>query len=321
MPLDFDVSARLGSGRHFVVEADEYDTAFFDKRAKFVHYRPRTAILNNLEHDHADIYPDVASIQRQFHLLLRTVPGNGRLVVNGADRNLAEVLGMGCWTPVERFASDAAVAADWHLVADPAAAYAKFAVYRGERCVGEVEWGLLGRHNAENGLAALVAAHHAGVDAGGRDRGAVPVSRCAAPARGARYGGRRGRVRRFRASPDRGREHARGRAPQGGAGRVIAVLEPRSNTMKLGTHKAALADSLRGANRVFVYKSPEVKWDVGDAMVPLGSLVAVHEDLARLTEAIVAEARPGDHLVLMSNGSFGGLHERLLEALKARAAA
>ena len=321
VPLDFDVSARLGSGRHFVVEADEYDTAFFDKRAKFVHYRPRTAILNNLEHDHADIYPDVASIQRQFHLLLRTVPGNGRLVVNGADRNLAEVLDMGCWTPVERFASDASVTADWHLVADPAAAYAKFAVYRGERRVGDVEWGLLGRHNAENGLAALVAAHHAGVD------DAVAIE-ALCRFRGVR---RRLEVRGtvdgvvvyddFAHHPTAVASTLEGVRLKAGAGRVFAVLEPRSNTMKLGTHKAALADSLRGADRVFVYKSPDVKWDVGDAMVPLGSLVAVHEDLARLTEAIVAEARPGDHLVLMSNGSFGGLHERLLQALRARAAA
>jgi len=321
VPLDFDVSARLGSGRHFVVEADEYDTAFFDKRAKFVHYRPRTAVLNNLEHDHADIYPDVASIQRQFHLLLRTVPGNGRLVVNGADRNLAEVLGMGCWTPVERFASDAAVAADWHLVADPAEAYAKFSVYRGERRVGDVEWGLLGRHNAENGLAALVAAHHAGVDE------AVAIE-ALCRFRGVR---RRLEVRGtvdgvvvyddFAHHPTAVAGTLEGVRLKAGAGRVFAVLEPRSNTMKLGTHKAALADSLRGADRVFVYKSPDVKWDVGNAMIPLGSLVVVHEDLARLTEAIVAESRPGDHLVLMSNGSFGGLHERLLEALKARAAA
>jgi len=321
VPLDFGVSARLGSGPHFVVEADEYDTAFFDKRAKFVHYRPRTAILNNLEHDHADIYPDVASIQRQFHLLLRTVPGNGRLVVNGADAKLAEVLEMGCWTPVERFASDDAVAADWHLLADPATAYAKFAVHRGERHVGDVEWGLLGRHNAENGLAALVAAHHAGVDE------AVAIE-ALCRFRGVR---RRLEVRGtvdgvvvyddFAHHPTAVASTLEGVRLKAGAGRVIAVLEPRSNTMKLGTHKAALADSLRGADRVFVYKSPDVKWDVGDAMVPLGILVEVHEDLARLTEAIVAESRPGDHLVLMSNGAFGGLHERLLEALLARAAA
>ena len=211
--------------------------------------------------------------------------------------------------------------ADWHLVADPAAAYAKFAVYRGERRVGDVEWGLLGRHNAENGLAALVAAHHAGVD------DAVAIE-ALCRFRGVR---RRLEVRGtvdgvvvyddFAHHPTAVASTLEGVRLKAGAGRVFAVLEPRSNTMKLGTHKAALADSLRGADRVFVYKSPDVKWDVGDAMVPLGSLVAVHEDLARLTEAIVAEARPGDHLVLMSNGSFGGLHERLLQALRARAAA
>jgi UDP-N-acetylmuramate: L-alanyl-gamma-D-glutamyl-meso-diaminopimelate ligase len=321
VPLDFNMSARLGKGRHFVVEADEYDTAFFDKRAKFVHYRPRTAILNNLEHDHADIYPDVASIQKQFHLLLRTVPGNGRLIVNGADRNLAEVLQMGCWTPVERYATDRSVAADWHIDADPASAYGRFTVYRGDRRVGEVQWGLLGRHNAENGLAALAAAHHAGVD---EAAGIEALCRFAGVKRRLEV---RGVVDGivvyddFAHHPTAVTSTLAGVRLKAGAGRVIAVLEPRSNTMKLGTHKAALAESLRGADRVFVYKSPEVKWDVADAMTPLGSLAVVHDDLARLTTAIVAEARPGDQLVLMSNGSFGGLRERLLEALRARSAA
>ncbi len=321
VPLDFNMSARLGNGRHFVVEADEYDTAFFDKRAKFVHYRPRTAILNNLEHDHADIYPDVASIQRQFHLLLRTVPGNGRLIVNGADRNLAEVLQMGCWTPVERYATDRSVTADWHIDADLASAYARFAVYRGDRRVGDVEWGLLGLHNAENGLAALAAAHHAGVD---EAAGIEALCRFAGVKRRLEV---RGVVDGivvyddFAHHPTAVTSTLAGVRLKAGAGRVIAVLEPRSNTMKLGTHKAALAESLRGADRVFVYKSPEVKWDVADAMAPLGNLAVVHDDLAQLTAAIVAESRPGDQLVLMSNGSFGGLHERLLEALRARSAA
>ena len=164
VPLDFGVSARLGAGRHFVIEADEYDTAFFDKRAKFVHYRPRTAILNNLEHDHADIYPDVASIQRQFHLLLRTVPGNGRLIVNAGEPNLAQVLEMGCWTPVERFSvADEVSTVDWRIAATTGGDFASFDVWRGERCVGRVDWDVLGRHNAANALAALAAAHHAGV--------------------------------------------------------------------------------------------------------------------------------------------------------------
>jgi UDP-N-acetylmuramate: L-alanyl-gamma-D-glutamyl-meso-diaminopimelate ligase len=321
VPLDFGVSARLGGGRHFVVEADEYDTAFFDKRAKFVHYRPRTAILNNLEHDHADIYPDVASIQRQFHLLLRTVPGNGRLVVNAADRYLAEVLGMGCWTPVERFTADAIAPTDWRVVAEPASGHARFTVLHGERVVGDVEWGMLGRHNAENALAAFVAALHAGVD----EQAALEALR--------RFGGVRRRLEvrgtvngvvvydDFAHHPTAIETTLEGVRRKAGDGRVIAVLEPRSNTMKLGAHKEALAGSLRGADRVFVYQSPEVRWDVADALRPLGGLATVHDDLARLTTALAAEARPGDHFVLMSNGSFGGLHERLLAALEARKSA
>jgi UDP-N-acetylmuramate: L-alanyl-gamma-D-glutamyl-meso-diaminopimelate ligase len=319
VPLDFGVSARLGGGRHFVVEADEYDTAFFDKRAKFVHYRPRTAILNNLEHDHADIYPDVAAIQKQFHLLLRTVPGNGRLVVNATDRHLAEVIEMGCWTPVERFSADATAPSEWRVVADPATGYARFTVLHGERPVGEVEWSTLGRHNAENALAALVAACHAGVD----EQAALEALR--------RFGGVRRRLELrgtvggiavyddFAHHPTAISTTLEGVRRAAGSGRVIAVLEPRSNTMKLGTHRTALAESLRGADRVFVYQSPEVRWDVGDALQPLGALAVVHEDLDRLTAALVSESRPGDRLVLMSNGAFGGLHERLLAALEARA--
>jgi UDP-N-acetylmuramate: L-alanyl-gamma-D-glutamyl-meso-diaminopimelate ligase len=320
VPLDFNVSARLGTGAPFVVEADEYDTAFFDKRAKFVHYRPRTAILNNLEHDHADIYPDVAAIQRQFHLLLRSVPGNGRLVVNAADAHLAEVLGMGCWTPVETFTARPDVAADWRIESDAGSGYAKFEVWNRARRIGEVDWALPGRHNAENALAALVAACHAGVD----EQAALEALR--------RFGGVRRRLEirgtvgdvvvydDFAHHPTAIDNTLHGvRARIGGRGRVIAVLEPRSNTMKLGTHRQALAESLGSADRVFVYQSPEVKWDVADAMRPLGDLATVHADLGALVAALVAEARPGDHLVLMSNGSFGGLHERLLEALQAKA--
>jgi len=318
VPLDFKVSARLGNGSPFVVEADEYDTAFFDKRAKFVHYRPRTAVLNNLEHDHADIYPDVASIQRQFHLLMRIIPAQGRVVVNAADRHLAEVLDMGCWTPVERFASDVNVAADWHVRSDRSGSYGSFEVWRAERHVGTVDWGMLGRHNAENALAALVAAHHAGVD----EQTAIEALR---QFKGVR---RRLEVRGtvngivvyddFAHHPTAIANTLHGIAARRGGGRVIAVLEPRSNTMKLGTHKQALVDSLRAADRVLIYQSSEVKWDVATAVTSLGALASVESDLARLTEALVTEARPGDHLVLMSNGSFGGLHERLLAALEAR---
>jgi UDP-N-acetylmuramate: L-alanyl-gamma-D-glutamyl-meso-diaminopimelate ligase len=319
VPIDFDVSARLGSGRHFVIEADEYDTAFFDKRAKFVHYRPRTAILNNLEHDHADIYADVAAIQRQFHLLLRTVPGNGRLIVNADEPNLHEALAMGCWTPVEQFsAAPGNAAAEWRIAAVRDGDFASFDAWHGERCIGRVDWHVPGRHNAANALAALAAAHHAGVS----ETDALEALRCFSGVK------RRLEVRGvvdditvyddFAHHPTAITTTLEGVRHRARKGRVLAVLEPRSNTMKLGTHKAALSHSLTGADRVFVYQSPEVKWDVSDAMAPLGSLATVLDDMQRLIAAIVAEARPGDHLVLMSNGSFGGLHDKLLAALRAR---
>ncbi len=317
VPLDFDVSARLGKGRHFVIEADEYDTAFFDKRAKFVHYRPRTAVLNNLEHDHADIYPDVASIQRQFHLLLRTVPGNGRLLVNADEPYLEEVLQMGCWTPVERFSTTGAATAAWRVMAAGGdASYASFEIWRGEHCLGRVDWDMLGRHNAANGLAAVAAACHAGVTA---DAALEALRKFGGVKRRLEV---RGVVRGITVYDDFAHhptaiattlDGVRRRAAQG---RVFAVLEPRSNTMKLGTHKAALAKSLAAADRVFVYQSPEVKWDVADAMRPLGSLATVQADLPRLIAMLAEETRPGDHLVLMSNGSFGGLHEKLLQGLR-----
>jgi UDP-N-acetylmuramate: L-alanyl-gamma-D-glutamyl-meso-diaminopimelate ligase len=321
VPLDFGISARLGAGRHFVIEADEYDTAFFDKRAKFVHYRPRTAVLNNLEHDHADIYPDVAAIQKQFHLLLRSVPRNGRLVVNAAEPHLDEVLRLGCWTPVERFgvAQDAA----WRFAdAGGDGSYASFDVFHGAQHLGRVDWDQLGRHNASNAVAALAAASHAGVEA---SAGLEALRRFAGVRRRLEV---RGTARGVTVYDDFAHhptaitttlEGVRRKARRDA--RVIAVLEPRSNTMKLGTHKAALAESLRGADRVFIYQSPEVKWDVRDAMVPLGSLATVHKELDALVAALAAEARAGDQLVLMSNGSFGGLHERLLQALRGGAPA
>jgi UDP-N-acetylmuramate: L-alanyl-gamma-D-glutamyl-meso-diaminopimelate ligase len=227
---------------------------------------------------------------------------------------------MGCWTPVERFTSEAGVPTDWRVVADPASGFANFEVWHGERRLGDVAWNMLGRHNAENALAALVAARHAGVD----EQAALEALR--------RFGGVRRRLEvrgevngvvvydDFAHHPTAITTTLDGVRRKATGGRVIAVLEPRSNTMKLGTHKAALAESLRAADRVFVYQSPEVKWDVADAMRPLGPLVVVLSDLARLTTALADEARPGDHMVLMSNGSFGGLHERLLAELQARAA-
>lgn len=315
VPGNFNVTARLGEGKHFVVEADEYDTAFFDKRAKFVHYRPRTAILNNLEHDHADIYPDVASIQWQFHQLLRMVPRNGMVVANAGDANVMHVIDMGCWTPVERFSANTRGDTAWYVAAEPASDFGKFTIAEGNRDIVNVEWNLLGRHNAENALAAMLAARHAGVDV-----------RTAAAALKEFQGVRRrmevrGKVNGvtvyddFAHHPTAVETTIDGLRRKVGSERIIAVLEPRSNTMKLGTHRDALAHALERADLVWMYQGPSVQWDVAGAVVPLGHRARVEKDLDALIAMLAKEARSGDHILIMSNGGFGGIHAKLLERL------
>jgi UDP-N-acetylmuramate: L-alanyl-gamma-D-glutamyl-meso-diaminopimelate ligase len=312
VPGNFTVSARLGAAPFFVVEADEYDTAFFDKRAKFVHYRPQTAILNNLEYDHADIYPDVASIRRMFHQLVRTVPGEGRLIVNAEDPELAAALALGCWTPVERFGRGAA--ADWQ-VRSLAADWSEFEVWHRGARVGAAHWPLIGAHNAENALAALLAARHAG----------VPLA-AALDALGSFRNARRrmevrGRVCDVTVYDDFAHhptaiaatiEALRSRV---GSARLLAVLEPRSATMRMGVHRETLAGSLAGADLVFLYEPADLGWDVRAATAPLGARGRVIGDVDALAAAVAAEARPGDHVLVMSNGGFGGLHAKLLTLL------
>lgn len=315
VPGNFGVTARLGEGQHFVVEADEYDTAFFDKRAKFVHYRPRTAVLNNLEHDHADIYPDVAAIQWQFHQLLRMVPRRGLVVSNANDANLEQVIAQGCWTGVERFSGAAAGDAVWSAQGAPGSDYFSFAVMHGGQQVGEVQWSLMGRHNAENALAAMLAARDAGVD--------IATSIAALKEfRGIR---RRMEVRGvvngvtvyddFAHHPTAIATTVDGLRRRIGKSRLLAVLEPRSNTMKLGTHSSLLADSLRDADSVWMYQGPDVHWDVAGSVAALGDRARTFHDLQQLIEALAVEARDGDHVLIMSNGGFGGIHARLLERL------
>lgn len=316
IPSNFNATARLGRGRHFVVEADEYDTAFFDKRAKFVHYRPRTAILNNLEHDHADIYPDVAAIQWQFHQLLRMVPRNGMVVANAGSRHVIEVLGMGCWTPVERFAVDQHNDAAWYATVEPGGDYSRFLLMEGERAMGEVEWSLVGRHNAENALAAILAARHAGVDV----RTAVAALR--------EFNGVRRRLEvrgvvrditvydDFAHHPTAIQTTIDGLRRRIGKSRLIAVLEPRSNTMKLGTHRQALAKSLEEADEVWMYQGPDVRWDVGACVAELGSRAHVATEIDAIVAALCRSLQPGDHVLMMSNGGFGGIHAKLLARLR-----
>jgi UDP-N-acetylmuramate: L-alanyl-gamma-D-glutamyl-meso-diaminopimelate ligase len=310
VPIDFPVSARLGSSKYFVIEADEYDTAFFDKRSKFVHYRPRTLVLNNLEFDHADIFVDLAAIERQFHHLVRTVPKAGLVVSNGTDRALERVLTLGCWTPVERFG----IAAGWHTGAQDSDGH--FEVLENQRVAGVVQWQLLGAHNRMNALAAISAARHAGVDAG---EGARALSTFGGVRRRMEMRGHRRGVAvydDFAHHPSAIRATLEGLRAKVGAARILAVLEPRSNTMKRGVMKDELPASLENADRVFVYTAG-LGWDAGSVFARLGSRAVCNADLDALVHAIVAEARDGDHIVGMSNGSFGGIHAKLLAALAA----
>ena len=318
VPGNFNVTARLGGGTHFVVEADEYDTAFFDKRAKFVHYRPRTAVLNNLEHDHADIYPDVASIQRQFHQLLRMVPHNGMVVANAADTRVMEVIDMGCWTPVERFAANMSGDAAWYTATEPGGDYSRFVIFQGNVEVGEVQWPMVGRHNAENALAAILAARHAGVEV----HGAIAALKEFAGVR--RRMEVRGIVRGitvyddFAHHPTAVETTIDGLRRRIGKARLIAVLEPRSNTMKLGTHRDALAKSLSQADEVWMYQGAAVQWDVAGSVASLGSRAHVATDIDELVAALDRTLQPGDHVLMMSNGGFGGIHEKVLARLRER---
>ncbi|HEX3848609.1 MAG TPA: UDP-N-acetylmuramate:L-alanyl-gamma-D-glutamyl-meso-diaminopimelate ligase [Steroidobacteraceae bacterium] len=340
MPSNFDSTARLGAGNCFVIEADEYDTAFFDKRAKFVHYGPRTAILNNLEYDHADIYPDVASIRRQFNQLLRTVPGAGRLIVNGRDPELAATLREGCWTPVEHFGMAAAAGSEGAAAADPGTAGRSpggagspawsarmvrggaadhFEVLLEGRILAEVRWSQLGEHNVTNGLAAIAAARHVGVD----------PARAAAALGGFRGVKRRMEIRGvvggvtvyddFAHHPTAIETTLKGLRARVGTARIVAVLEPRSNTMKLGVHREQMAPALADADRTWFLTVPDLDWDLPKSVAALGPRASFADGVEPLVSALAAESRPGDHILVMSNGGFGGLHDKLLAALRARA--
>lgn len=318
VPVDFGLSARLGRGRDFVIEADEYDTAFFDKRSKFVHYFPSIAVLNNLEYDHADIFPDLAAIQAQFHHLVRCVPAGGRLVVNGADAALAQVLERGCWTPCERFDD----AAGWHA-SGPDGPDGGFEVRLGGQALGTLALGQPGRHNRSNALAAIAAAAAAGVEPA---RAIEALRRFTGVRRRAEV---RGTVRGVTVYDDFAHHPtAIGATLQalrpGTAGRLLAVFEPRSNTMRLGSMRQALVDSLRGAERVFCFAPAQgrhaLAWDARDALSGLDSAV-VGDDLQALAKAVAREARSGDRVVVMSNGGFGGMPGRILEELAAAAGA
>lgn len=318
VPMNFGISARLGgegegegeggsASDFFVIEADEYDSAFFDKRSKFVHYRARTAILNNLEYDHADIFPDLAAIETQFHHLVRTIPGIGQVVVNGREASLQRVLQRGCWSSQTTFGTEDG----WHLHDDE--------VRHGDKAVGTLDWSLQGEHNRMNALAAIAAAYHVGVTPGV----ALDALRRFDSVK------RRMEVRGvvngvtvyddFAHHPTAVATTIAGLRSKVGAARILAVLEPRSNTMKLGSMKAALPGALEQADLIFAYGARSGKdalgWDLAETLAPLGDRALAFNDLAALRDAIGGAARPGDHVLIMSNGGFGGIHQQVLQRL------
>ena len=313
VPLNFGVSARLGAaGRPFVIEADEYDTAFFDKRSKFVHYRPRTAILNNLELDHADIFADLGAIETQFHHLVRTVPASGRLVVNARDEALQRVLARGCWSGVQRFGTRKEEPGGLRARGEPHA----FDVLRGSLKIARVEWPLLGEHNQLNALAAIAAAEHLGVAAeaaGASLAGFHNVRRrleLLGEARGVKV------YDDFAHHPSAMRCTVDGLRRKVGVQRILALFEPRSNTMKLGAMKARLPWALEEADLSFCLQG-DYGWSAAGALAPLGRRARVADTVDQLVAEVARAAQPGDHVLCMSNGGFGGIHAKLLAALRA----
>ena len=322
VPQNFRVSARLGNvkaalaggvGQPFVIEADEYDTAFFDKRSKFVHYRPRTAVLNNLEYDHADIFPDLAAIETQFHHLVRTVPAAGRLVVNAREESLQRVLERGCWSEVVRFGTRKETPGALRARGEPHA----FDVLRGSLKIARVDWQLLGEHNQLNALAAIAAAEHVGVspEVAGKALSSFENVR-----RRLELRGEAGGVKvydDFAHHPTAIRTTVNGLRRKVGLERILAAFEPRSNTMKLGTMKAQLPWALEEADLSFCHGG-NLGWNAREALAPMGAQAQVCDSIDATVAAIVKVALPGDHVLCMSNGGFGGIHDKLLAQLKGR---
>jgi UDP-N-acetylmuramate: L-alanyl-gamma-D-glutamyl-meso-diaminopimelate ligase len=311
IPLNFEISARLGDSSFFVIEADEYDSAFFDKRSKFVHYRPRTAILNNLEYDHADIFPDLDAIKRQFHHLVRTVPGEGLIISPESEANINDVLAMGCWTPVTHTSIDADAPWNARLIQ---ADGSQFKVLLNGQEQGTVDWTLTGRHNVYNALSAIAAAHHVGI---------LPADAITALGKFQNVKRRMEVIARindvtiyddFAHHPTAIATTLDGLRKQVGGERIIAIVEPRSNTMRMGVHTQTLAQSLGGADQALIYQPPGLGWDLS-ALKKYAGNIEICQSLDEIIAKLKLEARHGGHFVLMSNGSFGGIYQRLQHEL------
>ncbi|WP_077284118.1 UDP-N-acetylmuramate:L-alanyl-gamma-D-glutamyl-meso-diaminopimelate ligase [Cognaticolwellia aestuarii] len=314
VPQNFDCSARLGNAPFFVIEADEYDTAFFDKRSKFVHYRPNTLVINNMEFDHADIFNDLGDIQRQFHHLIRMVPSNGLVLSPSGEQAITDTLAMGCWTPREYSVGDHDKLSGWHAEKSVADGSEFIVSFQGE-IQGRVKWALIGDFNIDNGLMAIAAARHAGVPT------SVAIEALATFVNTKRRLELKGEVNQVRVFDDFAHHPTAiaktlaGVRANVGNKRVIAILEPRSNTMKSGVHKDTLAKSLAAADMVFVYQGEQVKWSVDALIADCIQPCFISQDIAQLVADIVAKTQAGDTLVVMSNGGFGGIHDKLLSAL------
>ncbi len=308
---NFGLSARYTDSDYFVIEADEYDTAFHDKRSKFIHYHPKTLIINNIEFDHADIFHDIAAIRREFHHLLRTIPQQGKIIVPQDDMEVTKVLEMGCWTPTETILGSNS---EWSLT-DADKDYRNFSVFRKNKFVGKVSWSLIGEHNANNGLAAIIAAHDIGVPI---DKACNALSEfksvkrrleCIFDAKGIKvYDDFAHHPTAIAKTLEALRQHA-------GNGRLIAVMEPRSNTMRMGVHAETLSNAFVDADQIMLFQADNVDWDIAAYMSDLGERCQVFTDIEEIISLISKDHQQGDHIVIMSNGAFGGLHEKLIDAL------
>ena len=315
IPQNFGISARAGGGKYFVIEADEYDTAFFDKRSKFIHYHPKTLILNNLEFDHADIFDDLDAIKQQFHFLIRTVPGSGQLVINADDSSLPDVINKGCWSEKTYFSLADRTDCDWQI-GKSAADYSSFTVLHNGLPQGSLDWALMGAHNAANGLSAIAAAAHVGITPG---KAIEALNRFNNVKRRMEIRGTVNKVTvydDFAHHPTAIATTLEGLRKHSADGRILAVLEPRSNTMKMGVHKDTLIDSLQQADSVFIYQPEDVEWSIAKQENSRPQELAIHTDIDMLVDEVVSMSLPGDNILVMSNGGFAGIHEKLLLALK-----
>ena len=316
VPENFGVSARLGNTPFFVVEADEYDTAFFDKRSKFVHYHPRTLVLNNLEYDHADIFPDLEAIKTQFHHLMRTVPSSGLVVSNAEEPNLQSVLDKGCWTPVETFTSSSEEAT-WSVVQKDEYG-GEFEVYFEGKLQGTVSWSLMGQHNISNALASIAAARHVGVPA---EHAIAALSEFKGVKRRMQLRGEVGGVcvyDDFAHHPTAIETTLNGLRKNVGDKRIVAILEPRSNTMRMGVHEGRLAESLALADEVVLFQPEGLDWDLHHVVDAMPEKAKIFSGVDEIIEYVTADAKSGDQLLVMSNGGFGGIHDKLLAALESK---